>query len=190
MPDILSPDERKILLEQARDAILHGVRNEALLPIEAGSLPEHLKMSGATFVTLTEDGELRGCVGSLEAYQALIEDVREHAQAAAFHDYRFPPVQAKEIDHLHIEISYLTPPQVLDYTTPEDLISQLRPGVDGVILLDGFRRATFLPQVWDKIADTDSFLCQLCLKMNAPANQWRRKHLTVLTYQVEAFEEE
>jgi len=120
----------------------------------------------------------------LEPNQSLAEDVREHAVAAALQDYRFPPVQAEELAQIEIEVSRLTLPEPLEYKTTDDLLDKLRPGVDGVILRDGFRRATFLPQVWEKVADKEEFLSHLCLKMGASPDLWRRKHLEVLVYQV------
>ena len=93
------------------------------------------------------------------------------------------------MDTLEIEISRLTAPQVLAYEQPRELLKKLRPGVDGVILRDGIRRATFLPQVWEKVPDTGEFLTHLCLKMGASADTWKHRPLTVLVYQVEEFHE-
>jgi AmmeMemoRadiSam system protein A len=138
---------------------------------------------------LTIDGDLRGCIGALEPYQPLAVDVREHAVAAALEDPRFPPVSREEVDRIKIEISRLTLPKSVEYTDAEDLLSRLRPHVDGVILRDGFRRATFLPQVWEKIPGKAEFLENLCYKMGAAPDTWRYKHLDVLTYQVEEFQE-
>jgi AmmeMemoRadiSam system protein A len=185
----LSNDERKLLLHLAREAIEAAVNDRPLPDIETESLPANLRELGAAFVTLTEDGELRGCIGALEAYQPLAEDVREHAAAAAQEDFRFYPVRPKEVAHIQIEISRLTQPKVLDYDSTEDLLRKLRPGVDGVILRDGLRRATFLPQVWEKLPDKEAFLSHLCAKMGVNENTWRKKKLTVLTYQVEEFHE-
>ena len=149
-----------------------------------------LQENGASFVTLTETGDLRGCVGALEAYQPLVQDVCEHAIAAAMEDYRFRPVQPAEIPYLHIEISRLTHPEPLEYNSPEQLLRLIRPGIDGVIIRDGLRRATFLPQVWEKVPDSAEFFSHLCLKMGGPANLWQCKPLQVFTYQVEEFQEE
>ena len=124
-----------------------------------------------------------------EAYQPLADDVREHAMAAALQDPRFPPVQPGELNGIRIEVSRLTEPVELEYSTAEELLVKLRPHVDGVILRDGFRRATFLPQVWEKIPDPADFLDNLCYKMGAEAGVWRRKHLTIQIYQVEEFHE-
>jgi AmmeMemoRadiSam system protein A len=185
----LSEEEKQILLRLARQALEEGVRGAKLPPLEWASLPERLRLPGATFVTLTIDGALRGCVGALEPYQPLAEDVREHAIAAALEDYRFPPVRPEELDRICIEVSVLSQPQPLEYTTPDELLSRLRPHVDGVILQDGLHRATFLPQVWEKIPDPADFLANLCYKMGAAPDLWRRKHLDVFTYQVEEFHE-
>jgi AmmeMemoRadiSam system protein A len=189
MDQSLTEPERKTLLHLARQAIEHAVKGLPPPPIDPSGLTPALRATGASFVTLTEKGALRGCVGALEPYQPLAEDVREHAIAAALQDYRFPPVGPAELPRIAIEISRLTVPQPLDYTTPEDLLARLRPGLDGVILRDGSHRATFLPQVWEKIPDKPGFLDQLCAKMGVHHDLWRHKHLEVLLYQVEEFHE-
>jgi uncharacterized protein len=189
MPDTLTDDERQQLLILARQAIQQAVCGGSLVMFDLNCLTPPLRQPGVTFVTLTKNGELRGCVGALEAYQPLVEDVREHAVAAALNDFRFYPIQPDELPQLTIEISRLTIPQLLKYSDPAELPRLLRPGIDGVILRDGARRSTFLPQVWEKIPDPEEFLSHLCLKMGCPANYWRRKKLQVLTYQVEEFHE-
>lgn len=189
MADDLSPSEKKLLLDLARQALKDAVMGLALKPLRLEDLPDRLRQPGATFVTLTRMGELRGCIGALEAYQPLAEDVREHAAAAALQDYRFSPVAPAELPEIDIEISRLTPPHPLQYENPAHLIALLRPGVDGVILQDGFRRATFLPQVWEKIPAPEDFLDHLCFKMGSEANLWQRKKLQVYVYQVEEFRE-
>jgi AmmeMemoRadiSam system protein A len=189
MNEKLTHEEKQLLLKLARQAIESIVRGRSLPPLDQSTLTPALRADGASFVTLTKGGELRGCIGALEPNQSLVEDVREHAVAAALQDYRFPPVQADELREIKIEISRLTLPELLDYTTVDDLLAKLRPGVDGVILRDSFRRATFLPQVWEKVADKEEFLSHLCLKMGASPDLWRRMHLEVLVYQVEEFHE-
>jgi AmmeMemoRadiSam system protein A len=188
-PELLSPDERLLLLKLARQALEAGVRGRPLPPLDLASLSPTLSQPGATFVTLTRRGELRGCVGALEPYLPLAEDVREHAIAAALQDYRFPPVQPSELADINIEVSRLTLPQDLEYTSPDDLVARLRPGIDGVTLMDGRMRATFLPQVWDKLPQAEMFLAHLCHKMGASEDLWRRKKLRVQVYQVEEFHE-
>jgi len=189
MSEHLTLEEKQLLLRLARASLEAGVRGKPLPQLHPTTLTPTLRADGASFVTLTVRGELRGCIGALEPYQPLAEDVREHAVAAAVEDYRFPPVQAEELAMIKVEISRLTLPEPLDYVNHEDLLGRLRPGVDGVILKDGIRRATFLPQVWEKVVDKEEFLSHLCLKMGASPDLWRRKHLEVLVYQVEEFHE-
>jgi hypothetical protein len=119
----------------------------------------------------------------------LAEDVRNHAVAAALDDYRFPPVRPVELESIAIEISYLTSPKPLVYSEPTELPGLLRPEIDGVVLMDGIRRATFLPQVWQKLPDPEDFLSHLCQKMGGHPNIWRQKMLQVKTYQVDEFHE-
>ena len=189
MADELTFDEKKTLLRLAREALDCCVRGENLPPLDEAILTPRLREPGATFVTLTERGQLRGCIGALEPYQSLAQDVREHAIAAALEDPRFPPVSVGELNGIEVEVSRLTHPIPLDYKDANDLLSKLRPHVDGIILRDAFRRATFLPQVWEKIPDRAEFLDNLCYKMGASHDLWRKKHLEVLTYQVEEFHE-
>ena len=189
MDDQLTMDEKQTLLRLAREALSRGVAGHTMPLLDPKGLTPALRANGASFVTLTIRGELRGCIGALEPYQPLADDVREHAVAAALEDPRFPPVTPQEVDRIEIEVSRLTFPKALDYSNAEDLMSRLRPHIDGVILRDGFRRATFLPQVWEKIPDTADFLDNLCLKMGEPPDTWRRKRLDVQVYQVEEFSE-
>ncbi len=161
----------------------------SLPPLDKNSLTPILLEYGASFVTLTIHDDLRGCIGALEAYQPLAEDVREHAIAAALEDPRFPPVEESELSRIKLEVSRLTAPHPLEYSSSEDLLAKLNPHVDGVILKDDRRRATFLPQVWEKIPNPADFLDHLCQKMGAKPNLWRDKKLQVLVYQVEEFHE-
>ena len=187
--DILTKDEKRTLLELARQALEGGVRGQKPPSLDFQSLPPGLQACGCSFVTLTINGELRGCIGALEACRPLVEDVREHAIAAALQDYRFPVVCPEELLQIKLEISHLTVPVLLEYCCPEDLLTKLRPGIDGVVLRDGSRRATFLPQVWEKLPEPACYLDSLCYKMGAAPDLWRKKHLEVLIYQVEEFQE-
>ena len=189
MKDKLTLEEQKTLLRMAREAIEHRVRREKLPPIQKASLTSNLREQGATFVTLTINGQLRGCIGALEAYQPLADDVREHAVAAALEDPRFPPLSENELSRIQIEVSRLTRPVALEYKDADELLSKLRPNVDGILIKDGSRRATFLPQVWEKIPNPSEFMDNLCYKMGAALHHWRNKHLDVFTYQVEEFHE-
>jgi len=185
----LTEEEKTFLLSLARRTIEKAVVHQPLPTWTPQELTETLSNKGASFVTLTMDGDLRGCIGSLEAYQSLVEDVRDHARQAALEDHRFPPVTKTEVPRLHIEISRLTLPTPLMYKNPLDLPGLLQPDIDGVILKDGLRRSTFLPQVWRQLPDASEFLTHLCSKMGAPADLWQKKVLEVFTYQVEEFEE-
>jgi len=190
MPGELTSIEKTTLLKIAREAIISVADNKPPAQINVGELSPALQAYAATFVTLTIEGALRGCIGTLKAYQPLALDVQEHAIAAAFQDYRFPQVTKSELPKLQIEISRLTLPQALIYENYQELISKLRPDVDGVVISDGHRSATFLPQVWEKLPDPVDFLSQLCLKMGAAPTLWQKRHLEVKTYQVEEFQEE
>jgi hypothetical protein len=185
----LTKQEKDYLLELARKAMVEAVNGKKIQPIASESIPPRLKELGASFVTITKFGELRGCIGTLEPYLPLVEDVCEHSAAAALHDYRFPPVSPNELNDIHIEISCLTIPEPLIYEEPEELLTKIRPGIDGVVIKDGFHRATFLPQVWQKISSPAEFLDHLCMKMGASPDYWRRKKLKCEIYQVEEFEE-
>lgn len=186
----LTDSEKQKLLQLARQALEYGVTGRTLPVLDQNSLTPNLIEQGSSFVTLTINNELRGCIGALEAHQPLVEDVREHAIAAAQQDPRFPPVQPSELDSIHLEISHLTTPQPLEYSSAEDLIKKLKPHVDGVILKNGHRRATFLPQVWEKLPDPEQFLEHLCQKMGMDASAWRHIPMDVWVYQAEDFGEE
>lgn len=186
---ILSDDEKRTLLQIARDAIRAVAEGKKPTELALEDFSSNLQQEGASFVTLTKNGKLRGCIGTLEASQPFVLDVQEHAVAAAFQDYRFPDIRKEELDEIDIEISRLSPMVPLKYKIPEELSAILRPEIDGVMITDGLRRATFLPQVWEKVADVEEFLSHLCMKMGVEPDYWRKNHLNVYTYQVEEFKE-
>ncbi|GAB4468942.1 MAG: TIGR00296 family protein [Anaerolineales bacterium] len=183
----LSDDEKRYLLRVARRTLEE--RFGIFHSDELSPPSQVLLQPAATFVTLTINGELRGCVGALEPYQPLLEDVKEHVLAAAFHDYRFPPLSKDELPLVEIEISVLTKPERLKYDYPLKLPSLLRPYEDGVVLSWRGRRATFLPQVWHKIPNPEEFLDHLCMKMGVDPYLWRREILDVSIYHVIEFRE-
>jgi len=183
--DKLSSDEQDLLLKLAREGLEFGVRGEPLPPLTSEEVPAKLLEPGATFVTLTKHGLLRGCIGTLEPYRSLADDARQHAVAAALNDFRFPRVEAAELDEIKIEVSRLTAPQPIEYDGPDDLLTKIQPGVDGLVIRDGARRATFLPQVWEKLPDPDDFLNQLCRKMGRKPELWKKSPLEIEKYQVE-----
>lgn len=189
MTQKLNQTEQELLLTIARQALESAVQGEPLPIIDLEDLPEPLRAPGASFVTLTIQGRLRGCIGTLDPYQPLAKDVQEHAVAAALQDFRFPKVQPAELPHIQIEVSALTPRKPLHYDGSQDLVAKLRPNIDGVILQDGLKKATFLPQVWEKLPDPEEFLSHLCQKMGASGDLWRNKPLNVYIYQVQEFHE-
>ncbi len=162
------PRAGEILLAIARAAIADhfGIR------LACDESTPWLSEPGATFVTLTEHGRLRGCIGSLEAYRPLLTDLRANARAAAFRDPRFAPLTAAELGDTRIEVSLLSATEPLEFTSEADAVSGLRPGVDGVILVWGSHRGTFLPQVWEQLPDPAEFLGHLKRKAGLSASFW------------------
>lgn len=184
-----SAEERKFLLGLARKTIQSVVAGNGFPEVIPADVPEKCKESKGCFVTLTEGGQLRGCIGNILPSGSLFRAVIENAQSAAQRDYRFAPVTQDEVDKLHIEISVLTVPETLPFGSPEELFSKLQPHKDGVILKIGIRSATFLPQVWEQLPDKEQFLGQLALKAGCAHSDWRGKDVSVSIYHVEAFEE-
>ena len=158
------------------------------LPTRAVAPHPQLEHAGATFVTLTQNGALRGCIGSLEAYRTLAVDVAENALAAAFRDPRFAPLEAAELARTRIEVSLLGPATAMSFANEGDALAQLRPAIDGVILSHGRRRATFLPQVWETLPEPRRFLTQLKLKAGLPADFWDQE-MSLARYSVKKWKE-
>lgn len=150
---------------------------------------EELHVKTGTFVTLTMNGQLRGCIGSLEGREPLVDSVKHNALNAAFRDPRFSGLTKRELDKVHVEVSILTEPKPLAYADAQDLLKKLRPGIDGVIIRQGYAGATFLPQVWEQLPDKEEFLGHLCMKAGLKPDEWTRGRLEVQTYQVQYFEE-
>ena len=185
----LSLTERDTLLCLARQAIELKLQGLPLPDLQSVELSVRLQEKGSTFVTLTNGGQLRGCVGGLEATMPLAEDARIHAIAAALRDYRFHPVNFTELPDLCLEISCLSALHPVRYHCPEELLDALTPGIDGVVIKKGNNRSTFLPQVWEKIPDKAEFLSLLCNKLGYPPDFWRQERLEILTYRVDRFHE-
>ncbi len=156
------------LLARARNAI---VAEFGRVPAPE---PDHpaLAQAGATFVTLTQGGELRGCIGSLEAWRPLEQDVRANARAAAFRDPRFMPLVEEELELTRVEVSLLQPAVAMSFSSEDDAVGQLRPGIDGVILESGTHRGTFLPQVWESLPEPRQFMAHLKQKAGLPPDFW------------------
>ncbi len=178
-PEGLTATQRESLLGVARDAVSHGLIHHAPLPVHGTDFEEALQVVRATFVTLESGGRLRGCIGTLEARLPLVEDVALHAYGAAFEDPRFPPLRAAEADGLGYHISILSPPVPLDIRDEAELLERLQPRVDGLIIEQGGRRATFLPSVWSSLPAPGDFIAHLKSKAGirdgdtAPLRAWR-----------------
>jgi AmmeMemoRadiSam system protein A len=166
-----APAERDTLLLLARESIERGVHGERA-SVNASDFSGVLANNRASFVTLDQSGSLRGCIGTLEAHRPLVLDVSDNAYSAAFRDPRFPRVTSAELPQLSIYISVLTPATPMAFDSEANLIEQLQPGVDGLILTRGFQRGTFLPSVWESLPDARDFLQQLKRKAGLPADFW------------------
>ncbi len=188
----LSPAEQATVLQLARNRLQQCATGEPEPAIDAALLTSALKQSAACFVTLTENGVLRGCMlDSFDAHEPLYENVLRNVVLAATRDPRFPPVRPSEVDLIKIEISVLERPRPLHFSGPEDLIARLVPGKDGVILHTRYGTSTYLPQVWDSLPDPAEFLTSLCEKQGAPGACWRSDPaIEVETYRVFHFSEE
>ncbi len=186
----LNERQGQTLVKLARQTIAKKLgKRSAKVDPDALADPAFQKKRG-TFVTLTKKQQLRGCIGNLEGRDSLVAGVERNAVNAAFHDPRFSPLKADELDRVDIEVSILTEPRPLEYKDSNELISKLRIHVDGVILKKGPFGATFLPQVWEQLPKPESFLSHLCMKAGLSADTWKTEHLDISTYQVQYFEEE
>ncbi len=181
---VFNTDRGKTLLHLARAAIARE------LGFFSHDLPriDWLEQPGATFVTLSLGGNLRGCIGSLEALRPLIDDVRHNAVAAAFSDPRFMPLTKEEFAEVVIEVSLLSAPETLRFSSEEDALAQLEPGRDGVILEYGRSRATFLPQVWAQLPEPHDFIARLKDKAGLQQDFWSDK-IVISRYTVQKFSE-
>ena len=160
----------ELLLSIARTSIAEA------LGLENGGYPEEppawLLKDGACFVTLTQKDQLRGCIGSLEPHRPLIDDVKSNAKSAAFKDPRFEPLSADELAKTEVEVSLLSATEPLHFSSEEEALSQLRPGTDGDIFEYGHHRSTFLPQVWEQLPSTETFMAHLKNKAGLSADFW------------------
>lgn len=185
----LTDQEGKYLLDLARKTIQQGLfKDKVATQGDEQASPKFSERRG-TFVTLTINGNLRGCIGHIIPQETLLQGIRENAINAAFKDPRFNPLSLKEWEKVKVEISILTDPSPLEYSDGDDLLKKIRPNIDGVIIKKGYYQATFLPQVWEQLPDKKEFFTHLCLKAGMDGNEWKKGKLEVYTYQVQAFEE-
>jgi AmmeMemoRadiSam system protein A len=181
----LNLEEKRICVELARASIKYFFEEEhkySLSSEEVSKLPKKLLEKKACFVTLMIHGDLRGCIGHLNAIQPLYKDIIENAFSAAFSDPRFDALTEDEFSLAEIEVSILTDPLPLEYKDTSDLLNKIIPKKDGLIISKGFRSATFLPSVWEEIASKEEFLSHLCLKAGLAPTEWQKGELSVQRY--------
>ncbi len=184
---MMNKQQGVILLKLARSAIANHLGLSLGEPSIENS--DWLKEQSATFVTLHKARELRGCIGSLKAHQPLLEDVCSNAVNAAFKDPRFAPLDIDEFERIHIEVSVLTTPEIIHFSSEAEALAQLRPHIDGVIFECGYNHATFLPQVWEQLPTAEVFMQHLKQKAGLSSTFWSATvHLS--RYQVEKFSEQ
>ena len=175
----------EVLLSLARAAIASRFG----LSLDSDDDTRFLYEHGACFVTLMQTGRLRGCIGSLQAYRPLLDDVKENAIAAAFRDPRFKPLAASEYNEICIEVSLLSPLKAMTISNEEDALTQFQPGVDGVVLHCGDKRGTFLPQVWESLPEPRRFLQELKRKAGLPGDFWSVE-IRLFRYHVDKWSED
>lgn len=184
-PGELPDDAGPVLLALAREAIGAGPVPARPVAADTGWLAE----PGACFVTLHTEGRLHGCIGTIWPRRALGQDVRDNARAAAYRDRRFPPLTRAELDDTVVDVSVLSPTSPVPGRTEDEVLAALRPGIDGVVIECGERRATLLPQVWATLADPREFLAHLRLKAGLPRDFWSDQ-VSVSRYTVTEFSEQ
>jgi hypothetical protein len=168
----LTKEQQQRLLDLAKSSIQHGLQTGRALKVNLADFPAELTERRATFVTLHKHHQLRGCIGMLEAVRPLAEDIAENAFLAAFKDPRFPPLTEDEFGELEIHLSILTPAEPVAFSSEQELITQLQPGIDGLILEEGRRRGTFLPSVWEQLPEPEQFLRHLKQKAGLAPDYW------------------
>ncbi|MBN2016475.1 AmmeMemoRadiSam system protein A [Candidatus Dojkabacteria bacterium] len=185
----LPKKEQEYLLNLSRKALEKIFETGKGLVVKDSDIPENLRQNRATFVTLTINGKLRGCIGKIYPVQEIYKDVVENTYSAAFDDPRFAQLTKEEFKKVKIEISILDKPKLLKYKNPDNLITKLRKEKPGVILRQNLYSATFLPQVWDELKTPQEFLSHLCLKAGLGINDWQKGNLEIETYNVLKFSE-
>jgi len=187
--DELTKEQGHYLLRVARRTIKGQLFGENEISTHSSDLQDEYLRRRGTFVTLTINSQLRGCIGHILPEEALIKGIKLNAINAAFRDPRFRPLNKNEFSQIKIEISILTEPKHLVFTDVSELLEKLHPGIDGVIIKQGFNQATFLPQVWEQLPSKEQFLSNLCLKAGLDDDAWMAEGLEVSVYQAQVFEE-
>ncbi len=168
----LDKDESRLLLDIAWKSIESGLHDGPALKVTNQQMDGKLATKSASFVTLTKNNQLRGCMGNLQASEALAQSVANTAYNAAFRDPRFPPLSADELALTSMDISVLSSMQAMTVSSREDLLAKLQPGIDGLLIEDGRHRSTFLPKVWESLKNPEDFISHLMRKAGLPADHW------------------
>lgn len=187
MPAQYDDDMRRRLIELAEESIRYGVAHGRKPHVDLSSLGDWAAVPRATFVTVYLDGRLNGCIGMLAARRAVVEDIVSNAYGAAFEDPRFRPITEDDLPDVSVHIAILGELSPIDVHSDAELIEEMRPGIDGVVLDDGRRRGTFLPAVWEKLPDRVAFLNHLKLKAGMAPGEWP-SGLAVYRFEVEEFD--
>ena len=187
---MLTKEDKTFLLGLARSAIKTYLKNQTKIDVDPKGVPsEKLTENGACFVTLKIENELRGCIGTLDAHRPLVMDVIDNALNSAFGDPRFPPLGKEELAKIKISISVLTKPEPFPVDSPEGLLKKLIPGKHGLILKQGWNRATFLPAVWEELKGKEEFLSHLSMKAGLGPEAWKDPKTKFEVYEAEEFSE-
>jgi len=186
--ELLTKEEQKFLLNLARETVESYVKNKKKPKVDETKLTPAMKKVQGCFVTLNKNNNLRGCIGHILPQEELYKCIIDNAVNAAVNDHRFNPVTEDELNDIEIEISVLTVPQRLEFSSGDDLKNKLRPNIDGIVLKSGFHQSTYLPQVWEQIPNKESFLSNLCMKGGMAIDCWKDKSTEVYTYQAFVFD--
>ena len=181
-----SQAEQQMLKSIAKQSVLTGLEQQHPLEVNVSEYSEALQKEQATFVTLNIGDNLRGCIGTLSPHQALVESVAYNAYAAAFQDPRFPALSPQEYEQLKYHLSILSDTSPMQFDSEQSLLTQIRPGIDGLVLKDKNRQGTFLPSVWEQLPEPEAFLQHLKNKAGLPSDYWSNT-LQVSRYTVESF---
>jgi AmmeMemoRadiSam system protein A len=185
----LTKEEQEFLLSLARETLELYLSQGKLPNIDITKITPRLEKVQGCFVTLTTHGNLRGCIGHILPQEELWKCVRDNTISAALYDPRFKPVSYDELKDIEIEISVLSVPKKLEFSSTQDLLNKLRPNIDGVVIKYKGRQSTYLPQVWEQLPNKEQFLSQLCLKQGSPPNCWTKEDVEIYTYQAFVFGE-
>ncbi len=182
----LDPSTSIDVVKAARQSLEMFIRDDVIYHPDLAALPAALSEPGASFVTITNHGKLRGCIGSTEVSSPLAQDVARNAISAATRDFRFPSVTERELSEIHLEVTILTPPRALSYHNYDDLLTKIHPGTDGIILSSGIKKGLLLPQVWARIPQPDRFLEMIAQKAGIPSRELRDDPPTITVQTFEA----